>query len=518
MTHYPLLHAIGFIRPMYMLWKGAVVLLLMVSACLPEAPPPTVISPTNTGLPVISRAMQASPTATISPTATSPPTATSETAFNGRLAAFTNNLDLRASPGTAGQVIRVIQGVAPLTIRARSEDTQWLQVVFADGVSGWLLASAVETDIDLAALPITGSAENLPGVPIEPTPLPDAIVQERAGGLRLRSFPGVTGDVLDNLTEFEPLTVISRTFDELWLEVLTPEGVTGWVATGYLDLNIPLSDIPASRQTVIASPIPPTPEPLQSVITNVNRSNLRPIFERGQERGNRADVFSKVGDSLTVSTYFFFPIGWGEYNLAEYDELQEVITYFSATTARDDNSFANASLAAFDGWTTQDVLDPARAHPDLCEEGESPIACEYRITQPAISLILFGSNDVGYFQPITYRENLERIVQITMDSGVIPVVSTIPEREGYNVGPFNQVVLEIAQAYGVPLWDYARVMQDAPNGGISEDGVHPSVASIENPALSTDFNIEYLDYGYNLRNLTGLLVLDTIWRRVLADS
>jgi hypothetical protein len=240
------------------------------------------------------------------------------------------------------------------------------------------------------------------------------------------------------------------------------------------------------------------------------------IFRRGQQLGNRANVFSKVGDSLTVATYVLYPIGWGASNLHQYQGLRPVIEYFSAANARDGNSFANISLAADNGWTTQSVFDPARANPEICLPGEPPLLCEYRVVRPAIALVLLGTNDVAELPLETYRTNMRNIILISINRGIVPVMSTLPQREGYEeqVTEFNAVIWELAHEFGVPLWDYGLAMNNLPNAGLSEDGVHPSWPPGDFVAAA-DFSVTNLRYGYTLRNLTALLALDVLWRQLI---
>jgi lysophospholipase L1-like esterase len=265
-----------------------------------------------------------------------------------------------------------------------------------------------------------------------------------------------------------------------------------------------------------ASPANPS-SPAATVISGIS-ANTVAIFRRGQAMGNRRDVFSKVGDSITVAPDMYDPIGRGAYVLGDYPYLQEVVNFYLQTFARDQNSFANTSLAAGSGWTTATVLDPNAANTAVCAPGERPLDCEYRLTKPAVALIMLGSNDVHYFDGGTYQYNLEVITQTTLDQGIIPVLSTIPTRIGYEekVIQFNDIIRTTAGAYGVPLWDYASVMATLPYSGLSGDGLHPST-SPSGYAGAANFTGENLAYGYVQRNLTMLQALDALYRRVLTQ-
>ncbi len=341
----------------------------------------------------------------------------------------------------------------------------------------------------------------------------DAEVPEYGDGLRLRSVPGLSGEVLDTLTIGTQLRFIGRTSDGGWFQVMTPDGKAGWVWGAYLRIFSDANAVPITGETV-QNPTVPAPNGI-SVVSGIS-SNARQIFERGQQMGNRRDVFSKVGDSLTVATFVLYPFGWGSYNLGVYQHLQSAINFFSTTNAREGNSFANISLTADNGWTTRDVLNPAKAGGGICQAGETPLECEYRVVKPSVSLILIGTNDVAVVPVDEYRNNLQRIVQISVDKGVIPIVSTIPNRSGFDVSPYNQTIVQIAAANSIPLWDYWRAMQVLPNTGLSNDGVHPSFPSPTDFAMSANFNGDNLNYGYVIRNLTALEVLDAVWRQILS--
>lgn len=334
-------------------------------------------------------------------------------------------------------------------------------------------------------------------------------------GLRLRALPDTRSEQLASLTEYTTLTILGRTSDNVWLRVATPEGDTGWIMVYFLNVQIDLDalDIPVDVVVPVNPPtIEPTDAPMQpsSYILGITPS-VREIFVRGQQLGNRADVFSKVGDSITVGTYFLYPVGWGAYNLRDYGYLGGIVGHFSAANARDGNSFSNHSLAADNGWTSSQILDPARAHPQLCASGETPLECEYRVVRPSVALIMIGTNDLTQLSSGTFSANLDRIIEISLARGVIPAVSTIPPRAGFPADEFNRAIRGAASRYSIPLWDYGAAMAQLPNSGLSNDGVHPSWPPGDF-ALAADFTAVNLRYGYTLRNLMALQMLDAVWR------
>src|SRR5206468_10416279 len=101
-----------------------------------------------------------------------------------------------------------------------------------------------------------------------------------------------------------------------------------------------------------------------------------------------------------------------------------------------------------------------------------------------------------------------------LGTGVIPVLSTIPDHlfAGGLYGPrvpiFNQAIADVAAQMQVPLWNYWLAMQPLANKGIGSDGVHPTT----DPFGSWIFTDDGLQFGYNVRNLTAIEVLDKLKR------
>jgi hypothetical protein len=286
---------------------------------------------------------------------------------------------------------------------------------------------------------------------------------------------------------------------------------------------------------VAATPLPCRGEPpVVPVIDSAMQERLRAVFLAGQAAGNRADVFSKIGDSITATMSFLAaPFGCPEYTLGEHTELQPVINRFSAhlfppgTTdvwCGVSNSFSRVSLCADSGWTAASALEPIPGPPDGCSGPYSThLGCELLTARPSVALIMFGTNDLVWDDPWTYRGHMEGIVEGCLAAGVIPVLSTIPPRlddtaYGDLVPIFNGVIADIARAYQVPLWNFWLALQgpEMVNRGMSGDGIHPNLYGNCAPACdSGNFTREGLRYGFNQRNFTALQVLDKIVRVVM---
>jgi Bacterial SH3 domain/GDSL-like Lipase/Acylhydrolase family len=318
--------------------------------------------------------------------------------------------------------------------------------------------------------------------------------------LRLRIAPSLESGVLTLLNPATPLTILGLSRDRDWLQVEIPDGDIGWVSAHYVDVFINLeAAFPDTRGRVR----------LPAAVAD----HVRQIYAAGQRLGNHAHVFAKVGDSITVSMLMLNPIGDGIYALGDYGYLQGVINFYRAAETRDGhNSFNDKSLAAQVGWTTYRVLNPDERDPDQCLDGESPLLCEYRVLKPSAALIMFGTNDVSVLTEDHYRANLNLIVQRTIDQGIIPILSTIPVRLGFEdrVQAFNRIIAEVARDHVIPLLDYGGAMLALGRAALDVDGAHPSVPP-KGYAGAADFSAANLHYGYVIRNLTALQMLDAVW-------
>ncbi|MBI5712378.1 MAG: LysM peptidoglycan-binding domain-containing protein [Chloroflexi bacterium] len=324
----------------------------------------------------------------------------------------------------------------------------------------------------------------------ESTPSPDqtvSFVAPEVAALRLRRGPSEAETVIMMLTPLTPLKIVGRTRDSLWLEVIAPNGQKGWVSAQWVRTQLNIAFVPETGQTRVVtatSVTPPTavalataPPPQSSekypFISGVSDTS-RQIFLSGRGLGNRADVFSKVGDSITVSGAFLNGFGIKQYNLRSYQQdLSPVVNYYLQDIARDSNSFANTSLAAEVGWSAHSSTTPGNGDKTLCAPTESPLVCEYRYVRPSVALIMFGTNDVTGMATGNFERNLRQVIEITIQRGIIPVISTIPPMtgrpDGARVPVFNTIIKALAREYDIPLWDYWAALQPLPSYGLTLD-------------------------------------------------
>jgi hypothetical protein len=238
------------------------------------------------------------------------------------------------------------------------------------------------------------------------------------------------------------------------------------------------------------------------------------IYQAGLARGNNPRVFSRLGDCMTENPYFLVTFDDGDYDLGDYGHLQAVLDQFSNAPAPEGDatidSFARIGLAAASGFNVAGPLDATWANPEWCQGGESPLACEYRVANPSLALIMFGTNDVTYTEPDTYDYFLRTVVEQTLERDILPLLSTFPTRleDPAKSLLLNQIVVRVALDYGLPLINLSRALEPLPNHGI--DPADPIHLSVPADGQVDTFTPENLQAGFTVRNLVTLQTLAAV--------
>ncbi len=355
-------------------------------------------------------------------------------------------------------------------------------------------------------------------------------VSIEADGLRLRREPAIGEEVLVRIPAYTALKVNRRSADQAWLNV-SVDGKSGWVFGPYVQLNgVAADSIPGSAVAVArvaaptvraGTPVPPVSSgsnaassliaptatrrpviiPDDPYVSGIS-SRARQIFADGQARGNNRRVFSVIGDSNSENPKFLKYIDWGNYDVGNYEFLQETVEHFRG-------SFGRTSQAAFGGFGTEKMLAPNSG----C--GRSALECELSSHRPVVALILLGTGDQHSWQ--TFEGRYRKIIETTISFGVIPILQTKGDDlecrdNSAPCGTINGIIVKLAREYGVPLLDLRRAINNLPNRGMTADGFHFSFPPDDHPA---HFGENYLAYGFNMRNLTALRALDAVRRQII---
>jgi len=243
-------------------------------------------------------------------------------------------------------------------------------------------------------------------------------------------------------------------------------------------------------------------------------ANVRKIAYVGSVYGQNESAFLKVGDSNSASSEFLQALGSPFYNpvangLANYgtEVVETWQRYLQPIDALGKNSFNHFSQSAQGGFSTIQML--------------SKLDREIAETRASVALVLTGTNDIhieNNQQP--FRVYLGEILRSLSDRGIVPILSTIPFDRLYGaagwdlrVMEYNQIIVEIAEEYRVPVINLWRAVNPLPNNGlkyfdpfIGRDYLHLS----SSPDRPGGLNAIDLAYGQNLRTLLTLQALSQV--------
>ncbi|MBN1285776.1 MAG: SH3 domain-containing protein [Anaerolineae bacterium] len=465
------------------------------------------------------------------------------------------DITLLEGPGADYPAAATVAPGAPLVIEGRSADSAWLLVHTSDQTArGWITASDITLNegtslTDLSVIDPDSALLTIDLYPAPGTSQPASatiphdtrlwiegrneagtwLLVYRADDPAVRGWIRATDITLDAGTGVMALAVIGAQ------PTASPSATPAAVAAAPAEQNsAPAQQNNQNSAQPAAPPAPVQPPPYQpsgaSVDAMVARlygvpavpaaisARARQIMQRGAQLGMRRDVFSKVGDCHTDHLGFLHPLGVNEYELGPYSYLQSTIDYFSATAPRPGvlNSFENASLAAETSFTAAAVLDPTWADPAHCQPGESPLACEYRVVKPGISIIMLGTMDVTVYGPEAFNTYLRQVVAETINRGIVPVLTTFPGDE-YRYWAeslqFNTIILDVARDEGIPVINYWLASRALPNYGLTDDHLHLTYKgerrlNIHGPGDRwMSFSGDERVWGHTLRNLITLQTL-----------
>lgn len=255
----------------------------------------------------------------------------------------------------------------------------------------------------------------------------------------------------------------------------------------------------------ISGPVRYSEGRIHSPITPFVIDRLQEIQAMGS--GLNPAVFMKVGDSITIDPNFLRCLADGEIDLTDHSELEDTLETFRSGDAAGTTPFDRPSEVALGGQTASWAItgDP------------SPAEREIAAIHPQIAVVMFGTNDMGWYpldMPRMFRwygNAYLTLIDDLLRQGIIPILSSIPPRENNAfldlwVPTVNQFVRAVAQTRQIPFVDFHLALQPLPGFGLKSDGVHPNAASTG----ACDFSPNGLEHGQNMRNLTTLQVLDRL--------
>ncbi len=447
-------------------------------------------------------------------------------------------MNMREGAGTGFRVLATLPGGTPVELEARSASNEWVLGHTLDGAArGWLASVYLnyppgynaftlpvsDERVVAGAAPVAAEAP-APAEAQAPAPSGGEVTASTLQRMNVRGGPGLNQPILNQAAGGTAFVLEGRNGDASWVLGHTPDNaLRGWLYAPYLRFSAgSAASLPQSDE-ILGGPV--TDASGNAVTTRIAPFNLarvqgidlhaypivgratgraRAIYLAGRRMGNQANVVSKVGDCSSEHWYFLSPFGWGQYDLGGYGNLQGVVNHFGA-------SLGNDSEATHNGFNANAVIAPEWANPAVCQQGESPLKCEYRIHKPAVSVIMFGTSDLLVMAPNEFDFYMRQMVNDSINAGVIPILSTFPGNLGFwdKTILYNQIVVRIALDYDIPLINLWLALESLPNHGLEPDGFHLGEPPNGTAGVLTE---PYLSTGYPMRNLVTLQTLDAVWR------
>lgn len=235
----------------------------------------------------------------------------------------------------------------------------------------------------------------------------------------------------------------------------------------------------------------------------------------------RPGVVLHVGDSITYAN----PYGaWARYGAGKSADDRAVLNWMHA--GKDNDS---------DGWWLCRVdLPGGRSHTacsgirldEMLAGGRSKMRSLAQMIekyQPQVVVLMLGTNDASAGRKVEdFRRDFEKAVDLILNAGTIPIVSTIPPHIGTTAlaRSFNDAIRTVAKEKQLPLIDFEQeILKRRPddwNGTLLNKGdVHPTAAhgKINAGAAPTEENLK--NCGYLLRGWLSVQKIAEVKRLVL---
>ena len=147
----------------------------------------------------------------------------------------------------------------------RNADASWVQVVIPGGQTGWVNTSYVTSGISISSLPVQSA--------------PATTTVFVGSGATIFSGPSWFHAVLTSYPHGTTLTLGTyRSADNQWVQVVLPDGRTGWTYTGFLLTDYPIHTLPVFGGTT------PPPHPTSRSSTPGRSASVLPCWSRRRWR------------------------------------------------------------------------------------------------------------------------------------------------------------------------------------------------------------------------------------------
>lgn len=198
--------------------------------------------------------------------------------------------------------------------------------------------------------------------------------------------------------------------------------------------------------------------------------NAIAIYQAAIEAGRDPARFSIMGDCQSPEYLMFGHFEYQSFSMPhEYEYLQPTLDNYAGQWVRN-------SVTVHTGNTVASLFSPLWTDPERCDASENPIDCELRINNASVSLIMLGTN-WGRGRDGEFDTSLRAAIAYLIDQNVLPILVTKADATNPDY-PLNQIIVQVAYDYDIPLWNYWAALQGLEYGGMDPDdemGIHTTI-------------------------------------------
>lgn len=221
----------------------------------------------------------------------------------------------------------------------------------------------------------------------------------------------------------------------------------------------------------------------------------------------RPGVVLHIGDSITYANPYS---QWARAGAGQTPEQKAVLQWMHTGTDDDRDGWWLCRFDHPDGGRSYTACGGLRAN-ELLQGGKQrmpPLKDLLDKYQPQVTVVMLGTNDVSAKRPVKeYVADMARIVDLHLERGIVPILSTIPphiaQRELARV--CNVALRKLTKERQLPLIDYeAEILKRRPddwNGTLlNKDDVHPTAGVDKTSPTSAPTAENLRNSGYLLRD------------------
>lgn len=343
------------------------------------------------------------------------------------------------------------------------------------------------------------------GVVVPPafTPAASILVTVNIDSTYPRSGPSWDAGPVGRMLKWSTYPAIARDTSSQWFLVqdgTSRQWLHGSMMRAADDLGkLPIADLGFSPGVL-------APARVASGLPTVS-SRARQLYGAAVAAGRDAGMVTVIGDCNSEWQVFFGRFASGGYSLAASGAsfLQPVANQFS-------RSFYRASLATHGSYNAGAALDPVWSDPAQCQAGETPLACEIRVSKASVVIIALGTGDTFTWQ--SFEANLRAVIDNAILARTVPVLMTKADdleslQGGAPPGFINDAIRRLGAQYSIPVIDLWQATRGLPQNGLAREvREDPNRGVVDQGAQR--FHLS--DDGMNARILLTLQTLNALAR------